>query len=61
MDAHKAIQRIVAVAAFVVGFSISDVGPVNMCGGNCNLRSLAQLDSNKSWMAEGVCCGYAKK
>jgi len=54
MDARKAIQRSVAIAAIAVGFGVFTASPVHAYGGDFNLRIPAPLDSSKDWMAEPV-------
>jgi len=54
MDARKAIQRSVAIAAIAVGFGVFTASPVHTYGGDFNLQIPAQLDSSKDRMAEPV-------
>lgn len=44
MDAHKVIQRSVAIAAIAVGFGIFTASPVHTYGGDFSLQIPVPLD-----------------
>jgi len=51
MDARKAIQRSVAIAAIAVGFGVFAASPVYRYGGDFNLQIPAQRTATKTgWL-----------